>query len=187
MRTKTEAKAVDQAFFMAVMDESAMQRVLDQHELDQIYLGPSQYNSILVLTKETWTLPYFHLMPKTLNIHFEARKPNEFRLEVGLEPYEGNIENKLELWNTLQPVLMLKAQIVAALRTRILGDPVTSPVHPTTNGLPSPEATRSHTAVKFVSHLPETLTPSQAASFYAAVITAAAPIVEAVVISSPPT
>ncbi|HET6384979.1 MAG TPA: hypothetical protein VFJ58_16430 [Armatimonadota bacterium] len=175
----TEQKVAAVVFFKTVMEEPVLRAALREHGLSS-NADPSQFNSVLILTKVEWTLPYWGSLPKTLNVHFEARRPDEFRLEVGLEPYEGNVGQKPELMRRIEPVLALKTGMVRALRIGGMLIPLPARYQASVGHLPAPEETRSHTAIKFTSGLGADVTSRQAAAFYAEVIGAGAPLVEGV-------
>lgn len=180
--TITERKRADEAFFADVRQEPHLLDVLSKHGFGPPHVFSSQHNSVFLLTKDAWTLPALAGQCRTLNIHFEARDRCSFRLDIGLEPYEGNIEAKPDLFCALKPTLERKAKLTGALRDMIMNAAsLPASVRSSIKHLPAAGKTRTQTVVKFASDLPTSPTPSQSARFFAQVIEAIAPLVENVV------
>ncbi|MCW3055031.1 MAG: hypothetical protein JWN14_4201 [Chthonomonadales bacterium] len=177
--TLTQQKADDAQFFERVKAQPVLQETLQRHALNKLVIRPSQHNSVLGITKQEWTLPRLTGQSRSLNVHFEARNRHEFRLELGLDPYIGNVEDKPELFRELQPVLAQKTRLLERLRT-LLQKATTLPAHVdiVMTGLLAPDKTRAHTIVRFTGNLPTDPAPEQSARFFAEVIEAIAPMIE---------
>jgi hypothetical protein len=186
-QTLTESKEADEQFFEAVMRGTVLRQTLQRYGFNKQTIFPSQHNSVLVITKDEWTLYPAQRQTKALNIHFEARKRDELRLEIALEPYEGNVANKPDLFRQIQPLLTQKAQIIRMLRARVSNTNVL-PTHiqVSTKYLPDPDEVRAQTIVKFIGTLPSALSPAQSASFFAEIVQAVTPLVESSIAAMSP-
>src|SRR6185503_4064519 len=98
----TERKDADDKFFEAVAREAAWMDVRARLSFDEQRILPSQRNSVLLLTRKAWYLPALPGQSKVLNVHFEARRRDELRLEIAIDPYEGNVESKPDLYRKVK-------------------------------------------------------------------------------------
>jgi len=179
-KTLTQQKAGDANFFAQVTMQPVLQDALQRHGLNQPVVRSSQHNAVLGITKQEWALARLSGHSRSLNIHFEARNRRELRLELGLHPYIGNVEEKPELFRELQPVLAQKAMLLERLRTLLMAMPaLPAPIEIAVKNLLAPGDPRSHTIVKFTGQLPADPTPEQSARFFAEIIEAITPQVEA--------
>jgi hypothetical protein len=177
----SEQKEASEQFFREVLVEDALRQALAFHHLDVIEVGPSQHNSVLWISRRKWLLAALENEPKGLYIHFEARRRDELRLDIGLEPYEGNIENKPALFRQLTGTLARKTRIINELRSRVSSAGLLPSIQVSTKHLPTAESTNSHTILKFKCQLTEDPSPRQSAEFFARVINHVAPTVDSMV------
>ena len=177
--TQTQHIKADTLFFEEVQRQKTLQEALARYGFTRQEAGPRQHNSVLIITKEEWTLPRIEGQTKSLNVHFEARTRNGFRLEIGLDPYEGKVEHKPDLLQKIQPILAEKTRLLRKLRD-LISNASSLPAHIQTSEkyLFAPEAIKSHTILKFIGNLPVDPSRVEAAKFFAEVIDAIAPMVD---------
>jgi hypothetical protein len=182
--TLTQRKKADKQFFEIVQVQSTLEATLKRLGLTRQTIRASQRNAVFGITKPEWTLSSLKGQSRSLNVHFEARNRHEFRLELGLDPYIGNVEEKPELFRELQPILAQKARLMERLRV-LLKDTTTLPayIEIVMTDLLAPDKTRAHTIVRFTGNLPTDPSPKQSALFFSEVIEAITPSVEAALAS----
>ena len=179
MRDTTIADDVE--FFRQVLRDPALQDALKRHALapDPTTPAASIHNAVLIFCKTSWVLPLLAGQDKTLQIHWEARTRHEFRLDVALDPYEGSIEKKPDLAQSLRPVLDFKADLFQRLRREILDDAeARTRLGANTSHLPAATAIRAQTVAKFDRDLSADPTASRSAQFFVEVIEALTPLVD---------
>jgi hypothetical protein len=173
----SDEKKDDQRFFRLVSLEGKFPSSRRELGFGEPIFGLSLGNAVMLFSRPDWHIP----VPESewmLQIHFEARRRNEFRLEVGPEPYVSSLDSKPDLKRKFGPLLMKKALIMDALRIVLLAaHRLPNGIEVTRQNLLDPSRTASHTIVKFVSDLPDRPTVSQAADFYRHTVETVTPIV----------
>ena len=183
MSKNREKMAADVAFYDAVLREPALKGFLEEQDLYFWTVCGGGRRVLLQVRKHVWRLPYTLMKDRTLHVYFESRTHSELRLDAELYPCKSRIDNKPERKSALQPVLALKARILAELRTKVLTNDTEEirELNPKDADQLQPGKSSTCLALKFVSNLPESMTPAEAADFYAKSIHAVTPIVDSVI------
>ncbi len=173
----TLQKEGDDSFLRQVAATPTFQTTLTANGLSAPYFGIATYNAVMIISRPDWTI-HVPACDHSVNVHFEARARNEFRLEVGPEPYVDSLDKKPELLQRLLPVLAARAEIMDSLREQLQKNgSLPANITVTSSRLLASKAIRAHTIVKFTSGLPAEPTQEQTAAFHAGVINSVTPIV----------
>jgi hypothetical protein len=177
---QTIQKREDDYFFHVVATEPAFVRALHKFGFSPAWFGIAVGNAVMGISRPNWTI-YVPASRHSLNIHFEARTRNEYRIEIGPEPYVSKLDKKPEIKEQFSALLKRRADIMDVLRDRLLkyrGLP--NNIIVSRANLLDADKTAAHTVVKFLSALPADPSPAQSAAFFVQVIEIVTPIVDEV-------
>jgi hypothetical protein len=154
--TGTSGVEQDEKFFETVIKREPLRSLMRNQKILTCFpktgLGR---NAVLLLYKDGWIIPNPPVPDATIRLHFEARTPGEFRLEVEVYPYVGSLNKKPELERQMARALTLKADALRSLRQEVISDDaLREALGANTERLPDPGRTETQTAVKFSRGLP---------------------------------
>ena len=171
----------DRQFFHEVRADTVLRETMKRHNLtDSVYHNLAGRNDGLQISSPRWTIRPLESDETGVNVHFEARRRGDCRLDVELYPYEKNIEAR-GLTEHFSAQIDVKARLISGLRDILISPGKGVTFHAHTNHLHPAEKPATASAVKF--DLPQKAadSPAECAKHFSNVIEQATPLVDSIV------
>src|SRR5688500_9941019 len=102
----------DTLFFTSVLREEVLREAMRETGIESWNpaIGSQPFNKVLKIWRPEWLLRLPQGDTEGVNVHFEARRRNELRIESELHPYIPSLKKNRQLESSLTSQLELKAQ-----------------------------------------------------------------------------